>query len=73
MAAVAHWAGCELADTVLIVSVNKLFILFVQNTLTSVLYTESKKQKAKLTPTPPPMISTIIIIYSLCYQLIYWL
>lgn len=37
------------------------------------LYTESKKQKAKLTPTPPPIISTIIIIYSLCYQLIYWL
>lgn len=74
MTAAAHWAGCELYNTILIASVNKLFFVRLEysSPLCSIHCIKNKKQNLPTPhPTPPPIIRTIIIIYSICYRLIH--
>lgn len=73
MAAVA---GLAVSFTVLIVSVNKLFIFVcLEYSHPFAIYCVKNKTKSKTYPRPippPPIIRTIIlIIYRICYQLIH--
>lgn len=66
MAAAAHSAGWDFYNTILIVSVNKLFIFsFVENILLTpfAIYCMKNKTKRKTYPhpTPPPIIRTILL------------